>query len=99
MACGFAVHGNAALRDDMKVFQNMLLNELLRYKLFITYYTQQTIYDPSYNMLTIGSATFSYRRSVNESITMDYEQQLASQAIDQTMRMLHQVGVYYPIHV
>jgi len=99
MACWFAVHGNAVLRDDMKVFQNMLLNELLRYKLFITYYTQTTLDDPSYNPLTIGSSTFSYRRSVNEYVTISYEQQLAEQAIEQTMRMLHQVGVYYPIHV
>lgn len=99
MACGFAVHGNAVLRDDTKVFQNLMLNELLRYKLFVTYYTQMTLHDPAYQPLTIGSSIFSQRRSVNEYVTISYEQQLAAQAVEQTVRMLHQVGVYYPIHV
>lgn len=99
MRCGFSTYGHASYDSDTKSFSNLLLNELMRYNLFVTYYTQMLLYDPSYHPLTIWSASFSYQRGVKEYTTMLYEQQLAMQAVKQMNRMITQVAVHFPLHV
>lgn len=99
MRCAFSTYGNESFDSDTKSFSNLLLNELMWYNLFVTYYTQMLLYDPSYHPLTIWSASFSYQRWVTEYTTMLYEQQLAMQAIKQMNRMITQVVVHFPLHV
>lgn len=99
MRCAFSTYGHTSFDSDMKSFNNLLLNELMWYNLFVTYYTQMLLYDGSYHPLTIWSASFSYQRGVKEYTTMLYEQQLAMQAVKQMNRMIMSVGVHFPLHV
>jgi hypothetical protein len=99
MRCAFSTFGTVSFDSDMKSFNNLLLNELLWYNLFISYYTQVLLYDPSYHPLTMWSASFSYQRWVKEYTTMLYEQQLSMQAVKQMGRMVTQVAVHFPLHV
>lgn len=99
MRCAFSTYGHTSYDSDMKSFNNLLLNELLRYNLFVNYYTQVLLTDIAYYPLSIWSANFTYQRSVKEYTTMLYEQQLAMQAVKQMSRMITQVGVHFPLHV
>lgn len=99
MSCAFSTYWYASFDSDLKSFHNLVLNELLWYNLFVTYYTQMLVYEPSYHPLTIWSASFSYQRWVKEYTTMLYEQQLAMQAVRQMNRMITQVVVHFPLHV
>ncbi len=99
MRCAFTTYGNTSFDSDIKSFNNLILNELLWYKLFTAYYTQMLIYDPSYYTLSMWSISFTHQRWIKEYTTMLYEQQLAMQAVKQMSRMISQVGVYFPLHV
>jgi len=99
MRCAFSTYGHVSFDSDMKSFNNLLLNELMWYNLFVTYYTQMLLYDPSYHPLSIWSASFSYQRGVKEYTTMLYEQQLAMQAVKLMSRMITNVAVHFPLHV
>jgi hypothetical protein len=99
MRCAFSTYGYTSFDSDMKSFNNLLLNELMWYNLFVSYYTQMLLFDSSYHPLTIWSASFSYQRWVKEYTTMLYEQQLSMQAVKQMWRMVQQVAVYFPLHV
>lgn len=100
LKCAFAVHSNSSQQGDPKVFKNLLLNELYRYNMFVSYYTKSLLlYESAYYPLTIGSVSFGFNRAIKEQKNMLAEQQLAQQAIRQVLRMIDQVSVYYPIHV
>lgn len=99
MRCAFSTYWDVSFASDMKTFSNLLLNELMRYNLFVTYYTQAILHDPVYHPLTIWSTDFAYQLWVKEFTTLQYEQWLAKQSIDQMVRMIHQIGTNFPIHV
>ena len=99
MRCSFSTYGDVSFASDMKSFSNLLLNELMWYNLFVTYYTQAILHDPVYHPLTIWSTDFAYQLWVKEYTTLQYEQWLAKQSISQMVRMIHQIATNFPIHV
>lgn len=83
--------------NDSQAFHNVLLNELMWYNLFTTYYLNNITTNNSLSKnVWIVAALNSARDEVS---ILAYEQQLASQAIETTMRMLNNVQATYPIHV
>lgn len=100
LRCAFTVHGNTSRDGDRKVFKNLLLNEYLRYNLFVTYYSQMILYDPAYHPLSPWwSVTRVVIHGIQEYTALVYEQQLTHFALHQAIRLLQQVGVYYPLHI
>lgn len=99
MRCAFSTYWDVSFASDMKSFSNLLLNELMRYNLFVTYYTQAILYDPVYHPLTIWSTDFAYQLWVKEYTTLQYEQWMAKHSISQMVRMIHQIATNFPIHV
>jgi hypothetical protein len=53
MYCAFSSHGKYFIETDRASFQNVYLNELMFFSLFVEYYTNQVIDKVTYNPFTI----------------------------------------------
>lgn len=98
-SCAFSSYGSIFLKTDMKAFYNLYLNELMRYSLFLDYYSNQILSDPAYSPLTFGSVSNVSRQNQKEAVTINYELAIAQQAAQQTIRMLSNIYTTFPIHI
>ena len=95
--CAMSTYENLPWNTDMQSFHNMMLNELMWYNLFITYYLNHIT---SNNSLSTNIGIVSaLNQARNEVSILSYEQQLTAKAIETTVRMLNNVQSTYPIHI
>lgn len=88
---------SAPWNNDSQAFHNVLLNELMRYNLFTTYYLNNITTN---NSLSSSMGIVSALNNARDEVSIfTYEQQLAAQAVTTTMRMLNNVQSTYPIHI
>lgn len=99
MACAFSNKWSYFGDSDWKDFQNLYLNELMFYNLFITYYANEIIDDVTYNEISFWSISAAAERNYDEYAALQNEVELHKQATYQSMRTLSQVYVSYPMHV
>lgn len=84
--------------SDTQSFHNVLLNELMRYNLFINYYLNNLTTNNDLALASVGIVA-ALNDVRDEVAVLTYEQELASQATQTTMRMLDNIITTYPIHV
>lgn len=97
--CALVSRGESFATTDMQTFENLLLNEMMYYHLFLSYYGGEIAWNPRYNPLTVGSFSFSAQRNEKEVGQIVREQYLSTQAIAHMRRLLAHVYTTYPVHV
>ncbi len=97
--CSLSNRGESFATSDMSTFQNLLLNEVMYYNLFLSYYGGEISANPKYNPLNLGSVSFSTDRNAKEIGQITREQFLAQEAMDQMNRLLAHIYTTYPVHV
>lgn len=98
-ACAFNSHGSIFNDGDWQVFQNLLMNELMYYNLFVNFYASQILQNLRYNPIRFGSFSFNAQRNQKEVDNLSFELQMSQWATFQMMRMLSHTYVTYPVHV
>ena len=99
MACAFSSHGSLFTSTDWSAYQNLYLNELMFYTLFINYYTNQILDQVTYSPIRWGNYSFTAKRQQKEVRNMLQEMQIGYEAVYQTNRMLAQVYTSFPLHI
>ncbi len=99
LKCSLSNRGESFTTSDMSTFQNLLLNEVMYYHLFLSYYGGEISANPKYNPLSIWSFSFSAERNQKEIGQITREQYLSFQAMDQMRRLLAHMYTTYPVHI
>lgn len=96
--CAMSNFWNKPLESDTHSFHNVLLNELMRYNLFTTYYLNNLTTNNNFAPASV-SIVSSLNGVRDEVAVLTYEQQLATKAVETTLRMLDNIQTTYPIHI
>lgn len=99
LACAFSSHGDYFVETDWSSFQNLYLNELMYFSLFVEYYSNQVIDKVGYNPFTVWSISHAAQRNKKEYTLLINELSLHHEAAFQSMRLLSQLYTAYPLHV
>lgn len=97
--CAFSNKWTYFSDSDWKYYQNLYLNELLYFSLFSDYYANQILDNITYNVGNQAWYTASADRNKKEFKAVQQEIQLHTTATYQSMRLLSQIYVSYPLHV
>ncbi|USN55736.1 MAG: hypothetical protein H6765_03995 [Candidatus Peribacteria bacterium] len=98
-ACAFSNYGEYFAESDWNTFQNLYLNELMFYRLFADYYSNQIRFNTKYAPISNKPVSDIDQLIQEEVANMFLETQISQQAVSQMMRMLTQVASTYPLHV
>ena len=96
--CAMSNFWNKPLESDTRSFHNVLLNELMRYNLFTTYYLNNLTTNNNFAPASV-SIVSSLNSVRDEVAVLTYEQQLSTKAVETTMRILDNIQTTYPMHI
>lgn len=96
--CAMSNFWDKPLESDTRSFHNVLLNELMRYNLFTTYYLNNLTTNNNFAPASV-SIVSSLNSVRDEVAVLTYEQQLSTKAVETTMRILDNIQTTYPMHI
>lgn len=99
MSCAFSSTGSSGLKNSRTAFQNLYINELMRYSLFSTYYANQILNMTVYDKIKIGNYAENINENQKEAQQMLWEVRIARQSMYQTMRWLTNLSTTFPVHI
>ena len=99
LGCALAATGGFFGVNDTQTFQNVILNELLWYKLFITFVGNELTTNANYQPFRLSGFGTEVDQMRREAQSLANEVTLAEQAVWQMLRLMSQRQVNFPIHI
>jgi hypothetical protein len=98
-ACAFSNWWDVSFDSDRIAYKNLLANELMRYSLFLDYYSNRIITNSWYAPARIWSVELVLRQNLKEVKNIWFEKVLAQSAISTSLRMLTNLAVSFPSYI
>jgi len=100
MSCAFSSTGDRFTNGDWTTFQNLYMNELMRYTLFSTYYMDQIRNSTEREVLRVWDRySDAVIANQKEAEQLSREVVFAKEAMYQTIRRLQNLYTTFPIHI
>jgi hypothetical protein len=98
-ACAMSTSGAFASQNSQSAFQNMVLNEMMRYNLFLSYYKGVIKLYSNYKPLSFNGFGNSVEEDNYEQITLSNEQMLMQKSVWQMLRQMSSLYATFPLHI
>ena len=98
-ACAFSNFGNRPWVSDRQSLYNLMLNEYMRYSMFINYYTWRQTVEWVYQPLRRWSLLYSYQKAQQDAVSLAFERDIAKSAMYQSIRLLKNLATWYPVYI
>ena len=76
-----------------------MLNEYMRYSMFINYYTWRQTVEWVYQPLRRWSLLYSYQKAQQDAVSLAFERDIAKSAMYQSIRLLKNLATWYPVYI